>query len=109
MSRTIEVAVPHRLGRDEARRRLRARIGELPDHLPGGARVTQSWTGEDELALVVAAMGQEVAGRIAVRDTAIDVTIDLPGMLALFAEPIRQGIARKGGALLLEDGTRKDG
>ena len=33
----MRVPIPHNLGKEEARRRLRTRIHELPGQLPGGA------------------------------------------------------------------------
>ena len=37
MQRPIDVDLPHKLGRDEARRRIADNIHELKDHIPGGA------------------------------------------------------------------------
>ena len=47
MQRPIDVDLPHKLGRDEARRRLATNIHKLQDHIPGGAsHVDSSWTGD---------------------------------------------------------------
>lgn len=106
MSAPVHVAIPHKLGKDEARRRLKSRIGELPGHIPGGvAAVSSEWPGEDVMQLDVKAMGQEVKARIVVLDNALDVTIDLPPMLSFFGDIIRKAVAAKGGALLLEDSS----
>ncbi len=103
MSAPLTVDVPHRLGRERARERLRARIGELKDHLPGGmATVASSWTGPDELTLDIAAMGQMVTARIDVQDTLVRVQLDLPPMLAFFSGMIGSAV-REGGTRMLED------
>jgi len=103
MERPIEVDLPHRLGRDEARRRIAANIHKLKDHIPGGAaQVDSSWAG-DELSLTIHAMGQSVDARIAVDERVVHCSVMLPGMLAMFARPIEALLNAKGGDLLLED------
>ena len=79
MSKPIDVDIPHKLGRAEARRRLADNIGKLSDHIPGGAsHVTSSWAG-DTLSLTVAAMGQSVDAQIDVEETKVHARIILPG------------------------------
>lgn len=57
MAQPIELDLPHNLGREEARRRIASNIGSLEKHIPGGAQVQSSWSG-DRLDLSVAAMGE---------------------------------------------------
>ena len=103
MQRPIDVDLPHKLGRDEARRRLATNIHQLQDHIPGGAtHVDSSWEG-DRLNLNVHAMGQSVEAQIDVEETKVHCRIQLPGMLALFAGPLESMLKIKGGDLLLED------
>lgn len=102
MTKPIEVDLPHKLGREEARRRIAANIGKLERHLPGGADVASRWEG-DTLKLDVGAMGQSVESEIRVGDDKVHCRIALPGMLALFAAPIEAALKSKGGDLLLED------
>ncbi len=103
MSRPINVDLPHKLGRDEARRRIAGNIDQLAGHIPGGtADVTSRWEG-DTLHLDVAAMGQQVKATIEVEEAVVHCNIDLPGMLSLFAGPIEAFLKRKGDDLLLED------
>jgi hypothetical protein len=103
MHRPIDVDLPHKLGRDEARRRLATNIHKLKDHIPGGAtHVDSSWVG-DRLNLNVHAMGQSVEAQIDVEDAKVHCRIQLPGMLSLFAAPIEAMLKAKGSDLLLED------
>ncbi|NCP12355.1 MAG: hypothetical protein GW859_10490 [Sphingomonadales bacterium] len=109
MSGPVHVALPHTLGKDEARQRLKTRIGDLPDHIPGGVASVQSeWPSDDVMQLNVAAMGQQVAAKIVVLDNALDVTIDLPPMLGFFGDIIRKAVEAKGGQLLLDDDSKRD-
>ena len=99
----MTIDVPHRLGRDGARARLRSRVGELKDHIPGGmATVASSWPTEDEMALEIGAMGQTVSARLEVQETLVRVHLVLPPMLAFFSGMIGAAV-REGGTRMLED------
>jgi hypothetical protein len=107
MAAPIDVSLPHKLGREEAHRRIAANIHSLQDHIPGGAsHITSNWVG-DRLDLQIHAMGQAVDAQITVEETKVRCHVMLPGMLALFAAPIEAMLNRKGG-LLLEDKSKKD-
>jgi len=107
MERPIEVELPHKLGREEAHRRIADNIHKLRDHLPGGgAQVQSNWIG-DQLNLDISAMGQKVASQIDVEETKVRVRVMLPGMLSFFAGPIEAALKAKGRDLLLEDKSKK--
>ena len=107
MERPIEVDLPHKLGREEARRRIAGNVHKLSDHIPGGAADMKSnWVG-DQLNLGITAMGQTIAAQIDVQETKVRCRVMLPGMLALFAGPIEAALNRKGSDLLLEDRSKK--
>lgn len=107
MERPIEVEVPHRLGKEEARRRIAANVHKLRDHIPGGAsRVEAKWVG-DELNLGLDAMGQSIDTAITVEESRVRLRVVLPPLLAMFARPIEAMLSAKGSELLLED-RRKD-
>ena len=107
MERPIEVDLPHKLGREEARRRIAGNVHKLSDHIPGGAAdVKSNWVG-DQLNLDITAMGQTVAAQIDVQETKVRCRVMLPGLLALFTAPIEAALNRKGSDLLLEDRSKK--
>ena len=79
----LVVSIPHRLGREEAKRRLDAGIGRLGPEL--GAVVgglDYSWNA-DTLNFRAAAMWQTINGRLEVLDDAVRIEIDLPWMMRL--------------------------
>ncbi len=97
----MQVAIPHQLGRDEVRRRLRSRSHELAGSIPGGmAEVVTDWPAEDRMNLSVQALGQALAGYIDIRDTEIEVVLMLPPALG-FIQPMVEGAIRQQGRLLL--------
>ena len=101
MAQPIEVDLSHNLGKDEARRRIANNIHKLQEHIPGGANVESSWTG-DQLNLRVQALGDSIDSTIDVEETKVRVKVLLPGMLGMFSGLI-QGALQKKGDLLLED------
>jgi hypothetical protein len=107
MERPVEVELPHKLGREEAKRRIGNNVHKLTDHLPGGAsHVTSNWAG-DQLNLDIHAMGQQVAAQLLVEEAKVRVKVMLPGMLSFFAGPIEAALSAQG-KVLLEDKSKKD-
>lgn len=97
----MQVAIPHQLGRDEVRRRLKSRSHELAGVIPGGmAEVDTAWPSEDRMSLSVQAMGQTVSGHIDIRDTEIEVQLLLPPALG-FVQPVVEAAVRQQGHRLL--------
>lgn len=98
----MEVAIPHALGRDEARRRLHDNSHKMADAIPGGmAQVRTGWPSEDRMTMDIAAMGQVLAGYIEIHDSDVVLHIDLPPALG-FLEPIIGGTIREQGRKMLE-------
>ena len=105
MASPVTIDIPHRLGRAEAIRRMHARIGELPDHIPGGvAAMDVAWPAEDRMTLGITVLGQSVSATIDVGETVIRVSLLLPPLLAMMSGKIAEIVRRKGGTLLLDDG-----
>ena len=100
MQKPIQVDLPHKLGRDEARRRIANNIHKMKEHIHGGsAQVESQWQGDD-LDLAINALGQAVSAKIGVEETKVRVAVMLPGMLAMFAGPIEAMLQKKGNVLL---------
>ena len=98
----MRVPIPHSLGREEARRRLHERSGELAGMMPGGmADVTITWPIEDRMAIAVKAMGKLVNAAVEVGDSKVVVEVDLPLALKLF-EPLVRGAVEANGRKLLK-------
>ena len=106
MSGPISVDLPHKLGAEEAKRRIAANMGSLAGHLPGNARVSSAWQG-DRLNLDVGVLGQSIEAAIDVRETLVHVTVLLPPALAFFGKAIEAGL-RRGAPNLLEDRSKRD-
>lgn len=103
-TKPILITIPHELGAAEAKRRIAGGFARLADQLPGGgmAKVTESWSG-DRMNFSVRAIGQSISGHVDVLDSAVQMEVQLPAILAALADKVR-GRLQKAGQLLL---TRK--
>jgi putative polyhydroxyalkanoate system protein len=100
MSQPLIVSIPHRLGRQEARRRLDNGITRLRPELGiflGG--LNYHWE-QDTLNFIGSAMWQRITGRIEVLDDAVRVEIDLPWMMQVLRDTITKRVRGRGIALL---------
>ncbi len=107
MARPVTVSIPHSLGKEEARRRIEAGFGQMRQQLAGGVggmlgkMVTfqDNWVG-DQLQFEGSGLGQKMTGRLDVRDSAVDIQLDLPDMLAALADRITGTLKAEGQKLL---------
>jgi hypothetical protein len=97
----MRVPIPHKLGREEARRRLHSRSGEIAGLMPGGmADVSISWPHEDRMDLQIKAMGKSAQGSVEIGDDTVTFEIELPGGLSFVEPMIRAAVEQKGQKLL---------
>ncbi len=96
------VDIPHNLGREVARQRLRDNIASMGRHVPGGiAAVETSWPSPDRMALTVIAMGQQITATLDIEDRLVRASFILPGMLGMMGGMIAAAVEREGSRLLL--------
>ena len=101
MSQPLLVSIPHRLGREEATRRLKAGLGHArANYAQWLTFEDEAWNG-DSLQFRARALGQVAAGRVDVFDDHVQLEVTLPWLLAKFAEKLVPAI-RKEGTLMLE-------
>jgi Putative polyhydroxyalkanoic acid system protein (PHA_gran_rgn) len=101
MSQPLVVSIPHRLGKDEALRRLKNGLGNAGANFGHLFSVQEeSWI-DNHLRFRISALGQAATGAIDVADDHVRLELFLPWLLAKLVETF-QPIIRKEGALLLE-------
>ncbi len=100
MSAPLVVSIPHRLGREEARRRLQSGLARATAGMPVLQVDEETWQG-DEMMFRVRALGQAASGRVNVADDHVRLEVSLPWLLQRFAEKAVNAI-RTRGQLLLE-------
>ena len=100
MSKPLIVSIPHRLGKDEAVRRLKNGLGTASANFGHVFKVEeQNWTGPHLQYRIRA--GQVASGSIDVAEDYVRLEVFLPWLLAKLAEAL-QPLIRKEGTLLLE-------
>ncbi|WP_221214687.1 polyhydroxyalkanoic acid system family protein [Novosphingobium hassiacum] len=96
----MRMAIPHTLGREEARRRLRDKAGRAAEKADGMATVTTAFTDDDHMTMSVTAMGYTVDCHVEVAESELVVDVDIPASLG-FAKRMIEGVIReKSGKLL---------
>jgi hypothetical protein len=99
MSAPLVVSIPHRLGREEAVRRLKTGLGRAAASIPVMQVEEERWSG-DSMNFRIRALGQIASGQVDVADDHVKVQVVLPRLLQRFAE-MAQATIRKRGQLLL--------
>jgi hypothetical protein len=101
MTAPLVVSIPHRLGRQEAVRRLKNGLGRARTDFGHLMTVEEeSWSG-DQVVFRLRALGQAASGVIDVQEDHLRLEVRLPWLLAKLSERLIPAI-RKEGTLLLE-------
>jgi len=102
MPKPLVVTIAHRLGRDEAVRRIKSGLRTAQEKFGQFLSLQEEvWT-DNRLQFRVSALAQTANGTIDVLDDHVRLEIVLPWHLAKIAEAV-QPVIRKEGALMLED------
>ena len=99
MSAPLIVSIPHRLGRDEAMRRLKTGLSRAAATMPVLSVDEERWD-DNRMIFRVRALGQVAAGHLDVEGSHVRLEVTLPWLLQRFAE-VAQIAIRKRGQLLL--------
>lgn len=99
MSNPVTVDIPHQLGKDEAKERLRKGLDKLGRFIPGAGILDDKWTA-DTLTFNIRALGQTASAKLDVFDDRVQAVIDLPSLLSVFADRAKQVLSEGGRKLL---------
>ena len=99
MSAPLVVSIPHRLGREEAVRRIKGGLSRAAVSVPVLRVDEERWEG-DRMFFRVRAIGQAASGQIDVADDHVRLEVTLPLLLQRFAQ-MAQTVIRERGQLLL--------
>jgi hypothetical protein len=101
MSRPVVVTIPHRLGRQEAVRRLKTGFSDVRSSFGQSFVVLKDeWAG-DHLDFRASLLGQTTTGTVDVGDDHVRLEVQLPWFLQLLAEKAK-ALVQKQGKLMLE-------
>jgi hypothetical protein len=100
MSRPVVVTIPHRLGRQEAVRRLKSGFGNVRSSFGQSFVVVKDeWAG-DHLDFRASLLGQTTTGSVDVADDHVRLEVQLPWVLALLADKAKALVKREGQLML---------
>jgi hypothetical protein len=103
MSAPLIVSIPHRLGREEAARRLKAGLTRAAASIPILQVDEERWEG-DRLVFRVRALGQAASGHLDVAEDHARLEVMLPWLLQRFAKAAQVAIKNRGSLLLTKRG-----
>ena len=99
MAEPLVVTIPHKLGKDEALRRIKPALGKASSSFPALTVEEEIWSG-DSMMFRVRALGQVAAGKVDVGEQIVRLEVTLPWLLHKFAEAVQKTIAGRGRVLL---------
>jgi hypothetical protein len=99
MSAPLIVSIPHRLGRDEATRRLKVGLTRAASSVPVLKVDEERWE-DNRMIFRVRALGQAASGHLDVADDHVRVEVTLPWLLQRFAEVAQVAIRNRANLLL---------
>ena len=101
MSQPVVVTIPHKLGKQEAARRLKAGFGNVRSTFGEKFVVLKDdWAG-DHLDFRASLLGQTTTGTVDVADDHVRLEVQLPWILSLLANKAK-ALVQKQGKLMLE-------
>jgi hypothetical protein len=99
MSEPVVITIPHKLGKEEALRRVKPALGKASQSFPILKVDEEIWSG-DRLDFKVHALGQAAVGNVQVGEDNVRLEVTLPWLLHKFAQVVQKTIAGRGRILL---------
>ncbi len=100
MPQPLTISIPHRLGRQEAKRRLASGMSRIDPELAAFVSAFDYSWDDDRLNFRAEALWQTITGRLEVLEEVVRIEIDLPWMMRLLGETITKRVRGRGIAML---------
>jgi len=99
MPEPLVITIAHKLGKNEALRRIKPALGKASETFPVLKVEQEIWT-EDRLEFKVRALGQVAVGTVQVTEDNVRLEVTLPWLLHKFGEAVQKTIGTRGRILL---------
>ena len=100
MAKTISMTIPHKLTQQEVRSRIEKGIADAQrEHAGKFSKLQHTWK-DNHLDFNVGLLGQSITGHLDVNPSDVAIHLNLPWMLAAFADKIRPQIHAQADKLL---------
>ena len=94
MSEPLVITISHKLGKEEALRRIKPALGSASKNFPVLKVEEETWSGDRR------ALGQVAAGNVQVTDNTVRLEVTLPWLLHKFGQAVQRTIEGRGRILL---------
>ena len=95
----IVITIAHKLGKEEALRRIRPALAKACETFPLLRAEQETWS-DDRMDFRVRALGQFVAGNVTVGEDTVRLEVTLPWLLHKFAAAVHKTVSSRGRVLL---------
>jgi len=95
----IVITIAHKLGKEEALRRIRPALAKACETFPLLIAEQETWS-DDRMDFRVRALGQLVAGNVTVGEDTVRLEVTLPWLLHKFATAVQKTVSSRGRILL---------
>jgi hypothetical protein len=99
MAQPLVITIAHKLGKDEALRRIKPALGKASESFPVLSVDEETWS-NDRMGFRVRAFGQAASGNVQVDEDQVRFEVTLPWLFHKFAEAVQKTIRAKGQILL---------
>jgi len=99
MTDPLVVTISHKLGKDEALRRVKPALSKASETFPVLKIEEEVWS-DNRMDFRVQALGQVAAGNVQVAEESVRLEVTLPWLLHKFAEAVQKTVAGRGRILL---------
>ena len=99
MTEPIVITIAHKLGKEEALRRIRPALAKACETFPLLKAEQETWS-DDRMDFRVRALGQLVAGNLTVGENTVRLEVTLPWLLHKFATALQKTVNSRGRILL---------
>lgn len=97
----VNISMPHRLGREEATRRLKEKHAEIKSkHTYTVTDLTETWTSPDSMDFAFKVYGFSLTGNVESKDDSVDIAVDLPVAAMIVKGTIESEIKKELGQVL---------
>ena len=99
MSEPLVITIAHKLGKEEALRRIKPGLSKASESFPVLKVEEEVWSG-DRLDFRVRAIGQVAAGNVQVGEDTVRLEVTLPWLLHKFGQAVQRTVEGRGRILL---------
>ncbi len=100
MAKPFTVSLSHRLGKDEATRRIQSGLSTVRSRFSGHITIAEELWTDSHLDFRINALGKSATGTLDVSEDRITLSVELPTLLNLLARKATARIEKEGQLLL---------